>query len=128
MSDTGDEKPRAYEVGYGKPPKHTQFRKGESGNPKGRPKGLRNLKTDLAEELGEHITVKENGRVVTHTKQRLVLKALTAKALKGDARAGEILIRLIGQHLGLDGEDADDPSLAADDLAILDAFRERGAP
>jgi hypothetical protein len=42
-------------VGYGRPPEHTRFRKGHSGNPKGRPKGTRNLLTDVQEELAERI-------------------------------------------------------------------------
>ena len=36
-----------YEVGYGKPPKDSQFKKGESGNKRGRPKGVKNLKTEV---------------------------------------------------------------------------------
>lgn len=48
-----------YEVGYRKPPRHTRFRKGQSGNPKGRPKGAKNLKTELEEELQEKIVVRE---------------------------------------------------------------------
>jgi hypothetical protein len=51
-----------YKVGYGKPPKATQFKRGRSGNPKGRPKGSRKLATDLAAELGERITIREDGR------------------------------------------------------------------
>ncbi len=57
MSD--DERPAdqtstgGYDVGYRKPPKHTRFKPGQSGNPRGRPKGTKNLKTDLIEELGE---------------------------------------------------------------------------
>ncbi len=50
-----------YDVGYGKPPQHTRFRKGQSGNPTGRPKGARNLKTELLEELQEQILVREGG-------------------------------------------------------------------
>lgn len=47
----------AYEVGYGKPPKHTRYRKGASGNPAGRPKGQRNLATILAHALEEQIVI-----------------------------------------------------------------------
>jgi hypothetical protein len=49
-------------VGYGKPPQRTQFKPGNSGNPRGRPKGTKNLKTDLMEELGEKILVHEGDR------------------------------------------------------------------
>jgi hypothetical protein len=55
-----------YPVGYGKPPASTQFRKGQSGNRSGRPKGTNNLKTDLLEELREKVTLKEGERTKRH--------------------------------------------------------------
>ena len=48
--------------GYGKPPKHTQFKPGQSGNPKGRPKGRRNLATEINEVLNATVPITENGR------------------------------------------------------------------
>jgi hypothetical protein len=56
-----DDNERDYEVGYGKPPRHTRFKKGQSGNPRGRPKESKNLATLLKEALNEHVIVAENG-------------------------------------------------------------------
>jgi hypothetical protein len=53
---------RDYEVGHGKPPRHTRFKKGQSGNPRGRPKGSKNLPTLLTEALNEPVVVAENGK------------------------------------------------------------------
>jgi hypothetical protein len=50
-----------FEAGYGKPPRHTRFKKGQSGNPRGRPKGSKNLTTLLTEALNEPVIVAENG-------------------------------------------------------------------
>jgi hypothetical protein len=49
-------------IGYGRPPVATRFRKGVSGNPRGRPKGARNIATVVAATLGERISITENGR------------------------------------------------------------------
>lgn len=93
-----------YEVGYRKPPKRSQFAKGQSGNRKGRPKGTKNLKTDLAEELSELIHIKVSGRKVKVSKQRAMLKGLLVKAMKGDPTAAKVMLGLIERLLNLDDE------------------------
>ena len=90
-----------YAVGYGKPPASTQFRKGQSGNRSGRPKGTNNLRTDLLEELREKVTLKEGERTKKVTKQRAIVKTLVAKVLKGDPRTATTLIGLLGRVLDL---------------------------
>jgi Family of unknown function (DUF5681) len=111
------------EVGYGKPPKHTQFKSGQSGNPKGRPKGSRNFKTELLEKLQSPVKITQNGRVKRVSTQRAGLEVLTAKAIHGDQRALEQLIRLAEKHSQpvISIDDALDP----DDQDILDAYVKR---
>ena len=81
-----------YSVGYGKPPKHSRFKLGQSGNPKGRPKGARGFKAELDEELKQLITVTEAGRTRKLSKQRAMIKALFAKALKGDSKSVQLIL------------------------------------
>jgi Family of unknown function (DUF5681) len=81
-----------HEGGYGKPPKRTQFRKGRSGNPKGRPRGSRNASTLLDETLKERVIVSENGRRRKVTKLEAILKQLVNKAAQGDHRATRLLL------------------------------------
>ena len=57
--------PDNYEVGYGKPPKDTQFQKGVSGNPRGRPKKSRDFDHELIRESESFMTINENGRPKT---------------------------------------------------------------
>jgi hypothetical protein len=115
-----------YEVGYGKPPKDSQFKKGESGNPKGRPKGTNNFKTDLTEELKERILVREGDRSIKISKQRAVIKSLVAKTLKGDQRAANTLLTAMFRLLDLDGagSDADRP-ITADENEVLAVLQQR---
>ncbi|MDP5220405.1 DUF5681 domain-containing protein [Ruegeria sp. 2205SS24-7] len=125
MSDSDDQE---YEVGYQKPPKHTRFKKGHSGNPKGRPKGARGLKTDLRAELSERVAITENGRRKTLTKQQLVMKQLTARAVKGDIRAISKLAELAIALLGPEDEASQaEDKLSEEDEAILQSFLERNA-
>ena len=92
-----------YEVGYGKPPKDSQFKAGQSGNPKGRKKNSRNLKTDLTTILQKRISVREGDRKFRVSGQEGVLMSLMAKSLKGDTKAINTLINLAVRIFGLEG-------------------------
>src|SRR3954452_3102189 len=81
-------------VGYKRPPDHTRFRPGQSGNPRGRPKRHRNLATDLREELAQLIPIREDGKARRVTKQRAFVKRLIQRAVNGDARAVNSLVAL----------------------------------
>lgn len=76
-----------YRVGYGKPPKGTQFQKGSSGNPNGRPKGALNFTTVFLRTLREKVVTTENGKKKIITKLEASLKQLVNKAASGDLRA-----------------------------------------
>lgn len=112
-------------VGYGRPPKHSRFQPGQSGNARGRPRGTKNLATDLREELAERIPIREGERSLKVSKQRALLKAMMAKALKGDARSAAILLGLMAKILEPAEAAGDADALDANDAAILENFLSR---
>jgi hypothetical protein len=83
-----------YEVGFQRPPRHTQFRRGTSGNPKGRPRETKNLAAVLEEALAEKVAIVENGRRRKITKRSAMIKQLVNKAASGDLRASRQLTDL----------------------------------
>jgi hypothetical protein len=85
-----------YQVGYGKPPQHTRFRKGQSGNPKGRPKGVPSLAQIAGRIFNERIVVRENGARRRITKTEAALIQLANKAASGNDRAVRDLLRVYG--------------------------------
>jgi len=107
-----------YDVGYGHPPKSTQFQPGQSGNPKGRPKGSLNLATALHRAMRERVTVIERGRKKSITKLEAAAKQLANKAASGDLRAFQLLLPQLGQ---VDDSLAMAPTevLAEDDKAVM---------
>jgi len=113
-------KSKDYEVGYGKPPREHQFSPGQSGNPAGRRKGSRGLKTDLHAELSSVLTISINKQPVSGTKQRLMLKSLATRAAAGDVRASGLLLPLIMQIFGIEDRGGDRRQLSRQDQAILD--------
>lgn len=92
-----DHEPVGYEVGYGKPPKDTQFKAGKSGNPKGRPKGSLNAITILNKALEEKVVVQENGRRRTRSKVQVMCTQLANKAAGGNLSALRLVFALAGQ-------------------------------
>src|SRR3954451_13737097 len=84
----------SYEVGYGKPPKDTRFKKGSSGNPKGRPRKALDFHLELLREFGSSITINENGRRRRISKYEAVIKQLAIKAMSGNLSAIRILLGL----------------------------------
>jgi hypothetical protein len=89
-------------VGYGKPPKHTQFKKGQSGNPKGRPKQVQAhmpVSRIIRNSLSEEVQGKVNGKTRKMTKLAAIIDVQSAKALKGDTRAAKLLIDLGHKHI-----------------------------
>ena len=113
-----------YKVGYRKPPKSGQFKRGKSGNPKGRPKGSLKLANDLAAELSEQITVREDGKARRVSKQRALIKSLMAKALQGDVRANAAVLALYARVI-TDLPDEEDSVVEENELQILRQFAPR---
>ena len=77
----------SYEVGHGKPPKHSQFQKGKSGNPKGRAKGSKNASTILREMFHQTVTVIVNGKPKKILKIQAIILKLQQNAVMGDHKA-----------------------------------------
>jgi Family of unknown function (DUF5681) len=120
-ASTGDDN-KGYEVGYGKPPMHSRFRAGYSGNPAGRQKGVRNLMTDVKRTLRTPVKVKEGGRTRTRSTQEGALMVLREKALRGDQRALDRLLELAVRFNNDAAESGPTQALAADDQDILAAY------
>jgi len=111
-----------YQVGYKKPPRNTQFKPGQSGNPRGRKKGSRGLKTDLNAELNRVLEVKMGGYHFKGTTQQLMLRALTLLAANGNLTASAQLLPLILTVFGSEDRGADKRKLSPQDQLAFDNF------
>jgi hypothetical protein len=89
------ESPNTTKVGYCNPPTHARYKKGQSGNPQGRPKGTLNMATVLERTLREKVVINENGRRRTISKLQAAIMQLTNKAASGELKAVQLLAALV---------------------------------
>ena len=88
----------AGQVGYGKPPVHSRFQPGQSGNPRGRPKGSLNIRTIYLRALSSRVKVTVRGRPRYMTRLELAIEQLINNAAKGDLKSWAAMLRLYGDH------------------------------
>jgi len=119
---------RAYVVGYGRPPTESRFQPGTSGNPRGRRKGSKNLKTLIRKALTASISIREGTKTRWVSKIEGVVLHQLQSALKGDDRSAMAVIKMAMQ-MGLLEEPAsnaaEDTALSGADERILDELLAR---
>lgn len=97
MSDQ-DEKPNEYKVGRNRPPKHSQWKKGQSGNPKGRPKTKKSGKIDVGVTLTEPVLVKIGDKTSLIEPFEVMARQIATRALQGEPKAIKKFIKLCEKY------------------------------
>jgi hypothetical protein len=110
-----------YEIGYRRPPASGRFKKGKSGNPRGRPKGSTNFLTILEKELNQSIVVNENGKKKTITRMHAMVKRIVAGALQGDLKALMTLFEIL-RRTGKFAEASVEALLPDNYQSVLDSY------
>jgi|EndMetStandDraft_8_1072994.scaffolds.fasta_scaffold336074_2 hypothetical protein len=131
MEDDPIDKEASYQVGYGKPPEHSRFKPGQSGNPKGKRKGQKGFTSIARAALNEKVSVRTARGEKRITKLEALIHTSLNNALKGNLKAVDQVLK-IAREVGLADEAADalDPAklayvLSDEDQAILKRFEER---
>lgn len=118
----------SFEVGYGKPPVASRFKPGQSGNPRGRPKGARGVNATIRETLEAKIVIRSGGKAKSVSRFEAMLMKVMEKALQGDVRAAEKLLILYRQAApeeeAVVSDTVNEAATSETDLAILARFRE----
>lgn len=99
MSEDAKKNGRDYDVGYGKPPKHSRFKPGQSGHPKGRPKKTKDDFADVVKKvLSEPVQVTENGKAVKMANKEVVVRQMVRRGQAGHHPSVKEIIRLADKH------------------------------
>ena len=112
-------------VGYKRPPKKHRFKPGQSGNPAGRGKGAKGLKSILKKELSGRVRITENGKTRSISKMELLIKRLVEKGGKGDFKSLAKLLDLGALVFGMDDEERNVTALSREEQAIIDEAAKR---
>jgi hypothetical protein len=99
----------SYEVGYGKPPRHTQFKKGQSGNPGGRPRGRTRFQELVMREANRAVIVMEYGHAAPVPAIQAVLRSQFELAAAGNVRAQRAIVAMIQDIERETGQDLREP-------------------
>jgi hypothetical protein len=106
-------------VGYRRPPKHSRFQPGQSGNLGGRPPGVKSLSDIVRKIVGQKVTVTENGRTRRVPRLEAILLRAASEASRGDAASLRLLLQLAERYGESAQTGAERQTIAADDVAIL---------
>lgn len=125
MDDDSSDKEAPYQIGYGKPPEHSRFKPGQSGNPKGKRNGQKGYRSIVRDVLNEKVTVRTARGSKKMTKLEALVQTNVNKGLNGDAKSADLVLK-IAREVGLTDDVADAietarmDNLAEEDKAILE--------
>ena len=121
MPDDDDD----YEVGNARPPRHSRFVKGQSGNPRGRPRGAENIKTLLDEALNELVVVTDHGGRRKVSKRKAFITQIVNGGAKGNFRAVPILLAMLKDFESDTALQATEPAYTEADRQIIQHIQAR---
>ena len=111
--------------GYGRPPKDSRFKPGRSGNPRGRPKGARNLQADLDKTLKKRVAIREDGKLRYASRLEAMLLKLYAQGAQGDTKALSQLLTILAKMEFYDTAPSQPDVVTDNDRAIVEDFLRR---
>jgi hypothetical protein len=107
-------------AGYGNPPNHSKFKPGQSGNPKGRPKGSKNVHQLLSKILKEKIAITDAGKKMVVEKMEGALRALVNKSFEGNPQSLRLLLQVIEAEEAGTQEPQENPFTEEDYLSLME--------
>jgi hypothetical protein len=125
---TPKQRSKSYEVGKGRPPRATRWKPWQSGNPKGRPKGSRNVSAILLEVIGQKVPVTENGTTRHISALEVMLRRLANDAMRNDPKALKLVLSLMDRYADAPEAEVSPDDLLAEDQEILAQYLGNTSP